>query len=196
MNHDEKHKAICLFMPLIIFGCNAPIASKTLPAATTTAISVKNNHSTDKSLIYSKQDNDQESAEVPKIAGSELASQWVSSKDKAVNCRIKEWTSYPSGTNIKMEFANIASNKPVNIVYTLVVEDDKGGAIPIFNPYKSEQFNITDFKPLLGRGETKLIETEPKHVTAFSVKLKSCRTAIKHESYLTINPEMVDNGGP
>jgi hypothetical protein len=183
---NKKHKFVYFLILSMAFGCSTPIASNTLPTH------AKNNDSINQASNLKQQNGFSESSEVPKVAGSELPDQWISSKDKAINCRIKKWTSYPSGTNIKIEFVNTASNKPVNIVYTLVIEDDEGGAIPIFNPYRSEQFTITDFKPLLKKGETRLIETEPKHVTAFSVKLKGCRIAMKQENYLTINPEMVD----
>jgi hypothetical protein len=198
MKKSIRFKSVYVPILLMICGCGNSKAPITLPSLQQikSPLANKSNPSGSESLQSSKQNGHQKLAEVAKVAGSELPDQWVSSKDKTVNCRIKQWTSYPSGTNIKMEFMNISSNKPVNIVYTLFVGDDQGSAIPIFNPYRNEQFTITDFKPLLEKGQSSLVETEPKHVTAFSVKLKACRIATKSENYLTINPEMVDDGGP
>jgi hypothetical protein len=131
-----------------------------------------------------------------KLAGSDIPSQWVYSKEKAVACRINQWSSYRLITNIKLELTNSTSQDPVNIVYTLVVKDSDGGIIRLHNYYKDMQANITEFEPPLKKGETKSIEAGTKYVPAFSVNLKECRVAKKNENFYTLNPEMKDHVSP
>jgi hypothetical protein len=137
-----------------------------------------------------------------RIAGSNISSKWIHSKNGAIACRIKEW--YVIGTEelpesyIDIEVINIKSKKPVNAVYELLAIDKKGQVLrTISNAYKDNQPNITDFKPPLKKGQTKVSHIHSKLLLVMSkLDLKNCRVSGDKEDASTINPEMKDYVGP
>lgn len=137
-----------------------------------------------------------------KVAGSKAPGKWIYSSDKSIACRVKEWsvtgTKELPNSNIYVEVANLKSKKPVNAVYELLAIDTNGQVIrTISNAYKDNQPNITEFKPLLGKGQTKVNHIYRKDLLVMStLNLQKCRVAGDKESFLTINPEMKDYVGP
>jgi hypothetical protein len=126
-----------------------------------------------------------------KIGGSKTPSEWVYSKDKVVACRINKWSSYSLQTDIDFEFSNLKSEKPVNIVYTLVPKGRNGEIFRFFNEYTDKQSNITVFNPPLKKGQSKVDSYVRKFVGApVSLNLKGCQVARKGEDFWIINPEM------
>jgi hypothetical protein len=131
-----------------------------------------------------------------RIAGSKVSGKWIYGNNGAIACRIKEW--YVTGTEespqsyINTEVINIKSRKPINVIYDLLLIDRKGQALRTFsNTYRDNQTNITDFKPPLQKGQTKITSIFSKVLLVMSkVDLKSCRVAEDNENYSTINPEM------
>jgi hypothetical protein len=134
-----------------------------------------------------------------RIAGSKVSGKWIYDNNGAIACRIKEW--YVTGTEespesyINTEVTNIKSKKPINAVYDLLVINKKGQAVrTISNAYRDNQTNITEFKPPLKKGKTKVSNIYRKFLLGMSkVDLKSCRIAGDKESFATINPEMKDD---
>jgi hypothetical protein len=131
------------------------------------------------------------------IGGSKTPSEWVYSKDKAVACRINKWSSYSLQTDIDFEFSNLKSEKPVNIVYTLVPKGKNGEIFRFFNEYTDKQSDITTFNPPLKKGQSKVNNYVRKFAGApVSLNLQGCRVAKKGEDFWTINPEMRNYVGP
>jgi hypothetical protein len=136
------------------------------------------------------------------IAGSKASGKWIYSSDGLIACRIKEW--YVLGTKelpesyINVEVNNVKSKKPVNAVYELLAIDNKGQALrTISNAYKDNQPNLTDFKPPLKKGQTKVSHIHSKLLFVMSkLDLKKCRVLGDNENHSTINPEMKDYVGP
>jgi hypothetical protein len=132
-----------------------------------------------------------------KIGGSKTPSEWVYSKDRAVACRINKWASYSMETDVDFEFANLKSEKPVDIVYTVVPKLKSGRTASFFNMYTYNQSNLTKFDSPLKRGQVKVENYRIKNVLpSVSMKLSRCRVAKKNESDLTVNPEMENYVGP
>ncbi len=137
-----------------------------------------------------------------RIAGSKVSGKWIYGNNGLIACRIKEW--YVVGTEelpesyIDVEITNIKSKKPVNAVYELLAIDKKGQVLrTISNVYKDNQPNITNFKPPLKKGETKVSHIHSKLLLVMSkLDLKKCRTSGEKEDFSTINPEMKDYVGP
>jgi hypothetical protein len=137
-----------------------------------------------------------------RIAGSKISGKWIYGNNGLIACRIKEW--YVVGTEelpesyIDVEVTNIKSKKPVNAVYELLAIDKKGQVLrTISNVYKDNQPNITDFKPPLKKGETKVSHIHSKLLLVMSkLDLKKCRISGEKEDSSTINPEMKDYVGP
>lgn len=137
-----------------------------------------------------------------RIAGSKISGKWVYANNGLIACRIKEW--YVTGAEdlpesyIDVEVTNIKSKKPVNAVYELLAIDTKGQVLrTISNAYKDNQPNITDFKPPLKKGQTKVSHIYSKLLLVMSkIDLKNCRIARDRENAFTINPEMKDYVGP
>lgn len=180
-----------LFNVLVIHGCSTSTTSR-LMASSQSASTVKVVPDGSQHLTSSSTPD----PDSVRVAGSKTPDQWIYSRDKAVACRIKQWSSYPMETHIDLEFTNFAKQKPVNIVYTLIAKDSGGETIHLFNEYTDKQTNITDFNPPLNRGETKTVNFLKKYIASFSVELKECRIAQKNENFLTINPEMKGYQGP
>jgi hypothetical protein len=182
---------------LILCGCTnstAPVTSPSLQQVNAPLANNLNPSVNDRSLPP-KQDSP-DSANEPKIAGSKVPGPPIISKDKAIICRVKEWASYPLGNDIKLEFTNLASQKPVNIVYTLMAKSSDKKIIRLYNYYIDRQSDITDFSPPLKKGESGIVDAGIKHVAASSVELQGCRVARENENFLTINPEMKGYKGP
>jgi hypothetical protein len=131
------------------------------------------------------------------VSGSKTPSKWLYSQDKVVACRIKQWASYSDTTYIDFEFTNLRSEEPLNIVYTVAPRAKNGKFIRLFNDYTDNQASLTDFRPPLKKGETKVDNYFRKFVwPSSSVELKGCRVAKKNETFWTINPEMQNYVGP
>lgn len=181
-------------------ACNKPTeqASTYLPVQNSTKVSNPKKE-TDQSQNFSFETI---ASRKNQIAGSKISGKWIYSSDGLITCRIKEW--YVIGTEelptsyIDVEVTNIKSKKPVNAVYELLAIDTKGRAIrTISNAYKDNQPDLTDFKPPLKKGQTKINHIHSKLLLVMSkLDLKKCRVLRDNENYSTINPEMKDYVGP
>jgi hypothetical protein len=202
MKKSLKSKAIYILVLLTLCGCSNSSTPAALPSIKQVKAPPANesNPITDQRSKPPKQDNREDFK--LKLDGSEIPSQWIRSKDKAVSCRVKKWQSYKDKkvsyqwTDVSLEFVNFASNKPVNIVYTIFAGDENGESISIFDSPGKEQRNITEFQPLLKKNESRVYELDLKYTQVNSIKLKNCRVALKGENNMTINPRPINNDGP
>jgi hypothetical protein len=200
MEKSLKSKAIYILVLLTLCGCSNSSTPATLPSIKQVKAPSANesNPITDQKSEPPKQDKNGRL----KLDGSEIPSQWIRSKDKAVSCRVKKWQAYKDTygsyqwTDVSLEFVNLASNKPVNIVYTIFAGDENGESIPIFDSPGKERRNITEFQPPLKKNESRIDKLDLKYTLINSVKLKNCRVALKGENDMTLNPRPISNDGP
>jgi hypothetical protein len=202
MKKSLKSKAIYILVLLTLCGCSNPSTPATLPSIKQVKAPSANesNPITDQRSKPPKQDNRQDFK--LKLAGSEISSQWIRSKDKAVSCRVKKWQAYRDKnspyqwTDADLEFVNLASKKPVNIVYTIFAGDKNGEPMNIFTSSRKEQLMITEFQPPLKKNESRIDKLDLKYTKIHSLKLKGCRVALEGENYATVNPGILDGDDP
>jgi hypothetical protein len=190
---------LCLVLPSmsLLHGCATSTKSTVTASPQGTSLSstkiVDSGTGSDRSISSS----DTPDSGSGQIGGSKTPSEWVYSKDRAVACRINKWASYSMETDVDFEFANLKSEKPVNIVYTVVPKLKSGRTASFFNFYTYNQSNLTEFDSPLKRGQVKVENYRIKNVLpSISMKLSRCRVAKKNESDLTVNPEMENYVGP
>jgi hypothetical protein len=130
----------------------------------------------------------------PVVAGSKTPGKWVYSKDKAVACRIKQWSSFltPQVVNhIEYEFINLKSEKLARIAYTILPKMKDGKVLQLFNEFTEKQSDIAELEVPLSKDQSKVHIFETKHELSIrSIELTGCRIAKSTETRLTLNPEM------
>jgi hypothetical protein len=189
MNKNRKYIATCLLM------LSCPIALNTSDLSSRAAVfSAPSISKSVKPYTLTKDVNrsSESTPEEPKLAGSDTPSKWVYSKNRSIACRIKQWRQGEYESYVDIEFLNVNSKKPVNMVYGLIATDKEGLVNRgLFNAYKDEQYNLTEFKPPLKKGQTKVSQIHKKYLKTWSkLDLTECRVSKSNESFLTLNPEM------
>jgi hypothetical protein len=130
----------------------------------------------------------------PVVAGSKTPGKWVYSKDKAVACRIKQWSSFltPQVVNhIEYEFINLKSEKLTRIAYTILPKMKDGKVLQLFNEFTQKQSDIAELEVPLSKDQSKVHIFDTKNeLSIHSIELTGCRIAKSTETRLTLNPQM------
>jgi hypothetical protein len=197
MKKSLKSKAIYILVLLTLCGCSNPSTPATLPLIQQVKAPSTSNPVIDNTQKSTPSNSSFPSTPQSETAKSDTTSEWVYSKNKVVACRINDWQSSSLETNANFEFSNLKSEKPVNIIYTLLLKDKKGKQLRFFNSYTDIQSDIIGFNPPLKKGQSRIHEYVRKYAgMPVSIEMKACRVARKGETFWTINPEMVNYKGP
>jgi hypothetical protein len=189
MNKKQKYVTVCLAM----LSCTATLNVYSLSGNALVSPAALVSDSAETTLLANGNDiSSTPVKEERRLSGSNTPSKWVYSKNKSVACRIKQWHQGEYESYVDIEFSNVNSRKPVNMVYGLIATDQEGQINRgLFNAYKDEQYNITEFKLPLKKGQKRISQVHKKYSKTWSkLELKECRASKSNENFWTLNPEM------